>query len=139
MANKHFWGIKPNQPSLVYLSFSSRALLHRTPGKGSTRSEGLEGRSKDIADPKSYQLLQPGQRETITCYHDPQRCTVAITCCAVAYLISIDGVVVFYRIDLRHREGDSEPHYGHGKCIHCRFLENLQAWSHGWLVPKSGN
>lgn len=59
-------GMKQNQPSLIYLCFSSGALLHCTPGKGSTRSEGLEGCSKDIANPKSYQLLQPGQRETIT-------------------------------------------------------------------------
>lgn len=132
--------MKQNQPSLVYLSSSSGALLHCTPGKRCARSKGLEGSSKDIADPKSYQLLPPGQRETMPCYHNPhQCCTVAFTRCTVAYLISIDGVVVFYRIDFCHREGDSEPHYGHGKSIHCRFLENLRAWSNRWLIPKSGN
>lgn len=68
-ANKHFVGKK--NPILVYLSLSPCALLHRTPGKSCTRSKGLEGSSKDIADSKSNQLLQPGQSDSMPCYLNP--------------------------------------------------------------------
>lgn len=43
----------------------------------------------------------------------------------VTYLVSIYGVIMLYRIDFCHGEGYSKPHYGHGKRLHCCFLENV--------------
>lgn len=74
--------------------------------------------------------------------HSPdQTCTAAFTSCksscTIPYLVSIDGVIVFYRIDFCHGEGHGEAHDGHGKRLHSCLLEDLQVWGDWGLVPEN--
>lgn len=54
----------------------------------------------------------------------------------VTYLISIYGVIVFYRVDFCHGEGHGKTHYSHRKSFNCRLLEDVQVWSHWMLIPE---
>lgn len=55
------------------------------------------------------------------------------------YLISIDGVVVFDRIDLCHRECNGKPHDSHGEGVHCCGLKDFHVRSDWWLIPGNGH
>lgn len=68
--------------------------------------------------------------------YDREFCPNTVHFCIVAYLISINAVVMFYRIDFCHREGHSETHYSHRECFDCRVLEDVQVGSNWRLVPE---
>lgn len=47
------------------------------------------------------------------------------------YLVAINGVVMFDRVDLCHRKGHSEPHDGNGEGLHSALLEDFHIGSNG--------
>lgn len=52
------------------------------------------------------------------------------------HLISIDGVIMFDRVDFGHGEGNRKPHYGYRKGLHSAVLEHIHIRRDGSLVPE---
>lgn len=122
---------------LAYLRLAPCAFLHCSPGQSCTRSKRPEGSSKDVANSKGYELLQPERESQLSYQHHDLLLPGCCKCfCIDTDLISIYGVIVLYGVDFCHREGHSKTHYSHRKCFNCRLLEDVQVWSHRRLIPE---
>lgn len=52
------------------------------------------------------------------------------------HLVSIDGVIMFDRVDFGHGERNRKPHYGYRKGLHSTVLEHVHIGRDGSLVPE---
>lgn len=128
--------IKPNQTKLTWVFppvLSCTALLERAV----LAAKDLKEAPKMLLTPKAISSCSQ-VRQIVARYHNLGEWCTSDTY-ADDYLVSIDGVVVFYRIDFCHGECNSKPHYSHGEGIHCSSLEDFHVWSDRWLISGSGN